>query len=161
ARSSAGLIGRSGPFSRRTESSSFSATTSRSPRSRACRRYVVCPRWTTSKHPFVKTTRRPSWRARSTASASSSWSTTVAAGAVAEVATGGGDGGGALGPDAEFAPEERRGLAGVRRDEVGGQRRPPGEVVRVDDDGTGAVAVEHRDDVGRLHAEPVVADHGG
>lgn len=84
ARSSAGLIGRSGPFSRRTESSSFRATTSRSPRSRAWRRYVVCPRCTTSKQPFVKTTRRPACRAASTAVASSSWSTTVAAGAVTE-----------------------------------------------------------------------------
>ncbi len=52
-----GLRGRPGPFSARTLASALTATTSRSPRRRACSRLRTCPMWSRSKQPFVKTTR--------------------------------------------------------------------------------------------------------
>src|SRR5437773_1840579 len=55
ARSSAHRIGRPGPFSRRTEASPFSPTTSTSPSARAAARWRTWPGWRRSKQPFVKT----------------------------------------------------------------------------------------------------------
>lgn len=77
------------------------------------------------------------------------------------VGTGCDDGADAVGTGAELRAEQCGGLTGVRRDEVGVQRGPAGQVVRVDDDGTGAVTVEHRHDVLGADAQTVVAHDGG
>lgn len=65
-------IGRDAPFSRRTDASPLTATTSTSPHALACVSVSTWPACSRSKQPLVKTTVFPSRRSRSSRSVSAS-----------------------------------------------------------------------------------------